>query len=358
MNLARRISAFAKLGESISKVLAAKQNEELRTSPACMKLHSLIPSVHYSNPWFIEEYIRLALQATAKWLNTEYLSSWTLSYPALYTENKFQGKIAVISAGNLPLVGFHDFLCVLMAGYKYSGKLSSKDNELPKVIADILIEIEPGFSEEIEFTEDQLGSFNAVIATGSNNSSRYFEYYFGKYPHIIRKNRTSIAILDGAETAEELIGLTDDIFLYFGLGCRNISKLYVPAGYSFNQFFEASEKYNWLIAHNKYMNNYDYSRVIFLINVAPHLDNNFLLLKQDKSTASPIAVLYFEEYRNIPEILNEIRSKETDLQCIVSHEIPGLRTLPFGTAQFPGLMDYADNIDTMQFLIGLNKDRK
>jgi hypothetical protein len=358
MNPGERISAFADLGDSLSRILATKENKELHSSPASMKLQKLIHNVHYSNPWFIEEYVRLALRAVSEMLNYDNLSNWCLAYPALQTRHETNKSIAVISAGNLPLVGFHDFLCVLMSGYGYYGKLSSKDDQLPKAIAELLIEIEPEFSSSIKFTEDRLGSFDAVIATGSNNSARYFDYYFGKYPNIIRKNRTSIAILDGYETADELNGLADDVFLYFGLGCRNVSKLYVPTGYSFNLFFEAMEKYNWLINHNKYMNNYDYSRVIYLVNTAQHLDNNFLLLKQDKTVASPIAVLYFDEYQNLQEVVNDIQSMEPELQCIVSHTKSVLHSLPFGTSQFPGLMDYADNIDTLKFLLELREGNK
>ena len=197
-----------------------------------------------------------------------------------------------------------------------------------------------------------------MFATGSNNSARYFEYYFGKYPNIIRKNRSSIAILDGTESSGELNALTDDIFLYFGMGCRNVSKLYVPKGYSFNFLFETTEKYNWLLNHHKYMNNHQYNRVIYLVNSDEHLDNNFLLVKRDKAISSPIAVLNYEEYDSLDLLIPELELKESELQCIVSHTQTRLKVLPFGTAQFPGLMDYADGIDTMKFLLHLNTESK
>ena len=257
MNSGQRIQAFASLGNSLSKILAASESDQLHSSAASMKLHKLIQTIHYSNPWFIEQYVRLSIKAISELLSFENLSNWCLKYPELQKEPNLSKKIAVISAGNLPLVGFHDFLCVLMSGNYYHGKLSSKDNQLPKAIAEILIELEPEFDKFISFTEDQLDSFDAVFATGSNNSARYFEYYFGKYPNIIRKNRSSIAILDGTESSEELNALTDDIFLYFGMGCRNVSKIYVPKGYSFDAFFEAIFKYQDVIHYEKYANNYD-----------------------------------------------------------------------------------------------------
>jgi hypothetical protein len=358
MNLGQRISAFVMLGDSISKILKAKENKELLFSSACMKLHKLIQNAHYSNPWFIEEYVRLSLKSLAEMLSSDKLSKWCAEYPDLLIGKQINKKIAVISAGNLPLVGFLDFLCVLMAGDDYYGKLSSKDNQLPIAIADILVEIEPEFAPSIAFTESTLEVFDAVFATGSNNSARYFEYYFGKYPNIIRKNRTSIAILDGNETSEELSGLADDIFLYFGLGCRNVSKIYVPAGYSFNFFFEKMERYNWLINHHKYMNNHQYNRVIYLVNSDEHLDNNFLLLKRDKAITSPIAVLHFEEYQNLSDLVKVIQAREIELQCIISHTSTSLQTLSFGTAQFPGLFDYADKFDTMNFLLQLSEGSK
>ncbi len=358
MNPGQRISAFASLGESLTKILAVRDIEELHASAASMKLHKLIQTIHFSNPWFIEEYVRLSIKAISDWLSLDNLTNWCLEYPELQKEKVSSRKIAVISAGNLPLVGFHDFLCVLMAGDVYYGKLSSKDNQLPIAVADLLIEIQPGFSAYISFTEDKLEGFDAVFATGSNNSSRYFEYYFGKYPHIIRNNRSSIAILDGSETFEELNGLADDIFLYFGMGCRNVSKVYVPSGYSFNFFFETMERYNWLINHHKYMNNHQYNRVIYLVNSDEHLDNNFLLVKKDKAISSPIAVLHFEQYDNLASLIPEIELREPELQCIISHTETGLKVLPFGKTQFPGLMDYADGIDTMKFLLQLKTDNK
>ncbi|MCF8319264.1 MAG: acyl-CoA reductase, partial [Sphingobacteriaceae bacterium] len=252
---------------------------------------------------------------------------------------------------NIPMVSFHDIVCVLAAGHRALIKLSSQDKVLIPYVLDQLIAIEPAFADRINYVE-RLADFDAVIATGSNNSSRYFEYYFGKVPHIIRKNRTSIAIINGDETVEERAQLGVDIFSYFGLGCRNVSKIYVPKGHDMAHFFEPIESYNSIIQHHKYLNNYEYNKSIYLVNSDAHLDNGFLLTKPDTGLHSPLAVLFTEEYSSKAELEKHLQSIEEEIQCIASMSPLNLnnQVVPFGYTQFPRLWDYADGRDVMQFL--------
>ncbi len=285
---------------------------------------------------------------------TTHNSQLTTHNSQLTTYN-LQLKTGLILAGNIPLVGFHDILCVLASGHIALIKLSSQDKLLIPYILRKLLEIEPGFNGRIEYIE-RLTGFDAVIATGSNNTSRYFDYYFGHVPHIIRKNRNSIAILTGEETSEQLKALGHDIFDYYGLGCRNVSKLYVPEGYNFNSFFEAIEEFKGIADHHKYNNNYDYNKSIFLVNLDKHLDNGFLLLKQDERLASPLAVLYYEEYAELASIKQKLDENLDHIQCIVANKrLAGMNVINFGQTQQPKLWDYADGVDTMKFLKGLNK---
>lgn len=285
-------------------------------------------------------------------LNKPDLTTW-LDY---YTINQHQRKkVGLILAGNIPLVGFHDVLSVLITGNFALIKASSQDARLIKYVLEMLSVIDPAFAERYEFTE-RLENFDAVIATGSNNTSRYFEYYFGKLPHIIRKNRSSVAVLTGAETTEQLFRLGHDIFDYFGLGCRNVSKLLVPKGYNFNLFFESIEAYNDIINHHKYNNNYFYSKSIYLVNSDKHLDNNFLLLKEDSRMASPLAVMYFEYYDDLTKVEAKLNDDAEQIQCVVSTAPLDIKSqvVGFGQSQQPKLWDYADGVDTMAFLTGLN----
>jgi len=257
-------------------------------------------------------------------------------------------------AGNIPMVGFNDLLCVLISGNKFVGKLSSDDKFLLPFIAKILIAANSKFSDYIEFTEGQLKNIDAVIATGSNNSSRYFDYYFGKYPNIIRKNRNSIAVLTGNESMNDLRLLGKDVFQYFGLGCRNVSKLFVPKGYKFHTFYESIFDYKNFNKNNKYGNNYEYNRTVYLMSNHPSLlDNNFLLLKEAPAYTSPIGVLFYEFYSDIHALNERLEKEKEQIQCIVSRSPVIKNKIDFGEAQCPGLADYADGIDTMRFLIGL-----
>ena len=352
MELKDRIHAFAKLGIVLNKISKKKGR---RQGSNLEKLDQLVCDAFFHNGWFTEEYVRLAIENIGKMIRSASMEGWLKPYEEEINKNEQSPKkIGVIMAGNIPLVGFHDMLCVLVAGHKFTGKLSSKDDKLLPAIADLLIEIEGGFSDKIEFTHDKLENADAIIATGSNNTSRYMEYYFGKYPHIIRKNRNSVAVLNGKETKEDLELLGHDIFTYFGLGCRNISKLYLPKGYELNRFFEGIVGFSKIMENNKYANNFDYHRSIYLMDQIPFLENNLIVLKEDPTLSSPVATLHYEFYTSTEELANQLKEEKDLIQCIVANQdcvING--SIPFGTTQQPVVNDYADGIDTVQFLNSL-----
>ena len=250
------------------------------------------------------------------------------------------------------MVGFHDVMCVLVSGHKALAKMSSEDNILLSEIFKILTHIAPDFTDKIKIANEKLNGYDAVIATGSNNSARYFKSYFKNVPHIIRKNRTSIAILDGNESDETLELLANDIFLYFGLGCRNVSKIFIPENFDLDRIFKALYKYKDILNHNKYANNYDYNKAVYLLGNNQLLDNNFILLKEDASLSSPVAVLHYEFYDDINELSDHLENEKENIQCIVSNNAP-INSLKFGEAQQPKLWDYADGVDTLLFLTNL-----
>ena len=255
-------------------------------------------------------------------------------------------KILIIMAGNIPLVGFHDFLTVLISGHKVVIKMSSTDNVLLRLLIDKLISIAPEFKERISFIEEVKNrKFDAVIATGSDNSAEYFEYYFKGAKKIIRKNRRSVAVLDGSESDMELQGLANDVFAYFGLGCRNVSKLFLPKGFDLDNLFKAFYRYSDVINHKKYGNNYDYNKAIFLMGSNDLIENGFLLMKEDKSLLSPVAMLYYEFYNDMHTVEQFVEENAEQLQCVVSKKY-----IPFGNTQKPNLWDYADGVDTVEFL--------
>jgi hypothetical protein len=342
MDIKERIEAFSILGTILRDSLAGKPTIY---SPA---LNNLIDTQYQKNPWFTPENVRMAVMAIAEQLTQENLTIWTSHYPELSLERK-PLKTGLIMAGNIPLVGFHDFLTVLISGNDLIAKTSSKDADLIRFAGEILCDLNPGFKNKIEFTNGTLSGFDAVIATGSDNTSRYFEYYFGKYPSIIRKNRNSIAIIEGNESDEELRLLGSDIFSYFGLGCRNVSKLFVPSGYDFNRMIMAWNKYSELIRHSKYASNYDFSKAVYLINREKFTDTGFLLLKENQGLSSPVAVLYYEYYNSLDEAGRIIEDLKERIQCIC-----GKNHVPFGKAQAPSLWDYSDGIDTLEFLLKKN----
>lgn len=299
--------------------------------------------VHY-NGWFTEELVRKSFRNLSAWLTTEQLQDWTSNYS--FSENP--KSVAVIMAGNIPLVGFHDFISVLLSGNKIQCKLSSEDNKLLPLLSKYLIQFEPELEKRIHFSDRNLKDFDAVIATGSNNSIQQFANYFSKYPHLFRHNRTSIAVLDGTETSEELRALGEDILDYFGRGCRNVTHLLLPPSFDLNRFFEAIVSLGDVVNNKKYGNNYDYNKTIHLMNLESFLDNNFLLLKEHEKLFSPLAMLHYHFYTEKSEIESYIQLHNDSIQCVIGHDF-----LPFGTAQCPKLDDYADNIDTMEWLNGL-----
>ncbi len=336
----QRKSAFIRLGE-----LLETSHEELR---------NIIDSSRNFNAWFTPDQVESALISIRNMLRGSAVNQWFNLYDERFG-SRIEKKIGLVLAGNIPMVGFHDILCVLASGQTALIKLSSQDQKLIPYLLQRLAEIEPSFSKHFKFI-DRLEGFDAVIATGSNNSSRYFDYYFRGFPHIIRKNRTSVAVLAGDESIKDLNALGKDIFSFYGLGCRNISKLYVPEGYDFRLFFESIQVYEHIANHHKYNNNYDYNKSIFLVNRVEHLDNGFLLLKRDESLASPLAVLYYEEYTDLKSLETKLSLIANQIQCTVAGSSFSATAagVNFGKSQEPELWDYADGIDTMHFLLNLN----
>lgn len=306
-------------------------------------LQQLIRRTGYTNGWFTEEESWRMLESfRTQFLDAQALRSWMERYKSAPQPR----TVALVLAGNVPFVGMHDLLCVLMSGHQALVKLSSKDPYFFPWMQEQLQHIAPEIAGQIRFTE-KLEDFDAVIATGSNNSARYFQYYFGKYPHIIRKNRTSVAILTGDETEDDLRALGKDVFYYYGLGCRNVGKVFIPEGYDIQNLFRYWEDYRYVIDHMKYKNNYDYNRALLLLNNTYYLTNDFYMLVESDQLFSPLSVLYFETYKIAQDLEEKISAIAENLQCVVSLQ-PG--NTPFGKTQFPGLSDYADHADTMQFL--------
>ena len=328
-------NAFLVLREVIAN-LDTDEKEELFAEAAAV------------NPWYTVKNIDLALNGLVYMLREDNLKTWANRYPEVHQPL----KVGIVMAGNIPLVGFHDLLAVLIAGHDAVIKLSSQDEVLPKFIIRELLEINPGFKAKIELVE-KLTNIEAVIATGSDNSARYFRKYFKDYPHIIRKNRTSLAILEGNESASQLEALGDDIFSYFGMGCRNVAKLFLPKGYAMEDLIPSFEKQAAIANHPKYFNNYEYNKAIFLVNRIDHLDNGFALFTESSELVSPLSVVYFEYYSSLEEVKMKLGAIEEKLQCIVGELDISRELVPFGKAQVPELDDYADNVDTMKFLTEL-----
>ncbi len=312
------------------------------------------------NGWFIPEFIDLAVQNIAgDNLQKEKLTDWVTHYQ-LPEKNPSPKNIGLIMAGNIPLVGFHDFLTLFISGHRQTIKPSSKDETLIRRLVAQLTALDPSVGDYVCFAE-RLNGCDAYIATGSNNSARYFEYYFSKYPHIIRRNRTSVAVLDGRETADELDKLADDVLLYFGLGCRNVTKIYTPEGYDFVPLLQAFSKYAPLADFSRYKNNYDYQLTLLILNKKYYMSTETILLTENPSVFSPISVLNLEYYKPGSDIAGSLLSNK-DIQCIIGREQnfalnPVERSfgtfaslVPFGRAQQPTLTDYADGVDTLQFL--------
>lgn len=337
-----RISAFIELGKVLGSVA-----ENLAKS----NWSEVVNQAEANNRWFTQENIALALKGISYMLEGEKLEKWLAAYPNI--PEKGEKRVGLIMAGNIPLVGFHDLLCVLASGNTAVVKVSSQDEILPAKLLETIAEISPELADKIELSDGKLESFTHVIATGSDNSARYFEYYFGKYPNIIRKNRNSIAIINGDESLDELRALGKDIFRYFGLGCRNVSKVYLSDKMEPKTFLATLEDWKPIGNHNKYFNNYEYHKAIFLVERMAHLDNGFLLLREEASLGCPVGVLHFQTYATLDQMKAEVKIHEDEIQCVVASEKLGLEnSVPFGKAQSPELWDYADGVDTMAFLLG------
>ncbi|MEM6297396.1 MAG: acyl-CoA reductase [Bacteroidota bacterium] len=336
MTLSERVHAFTQLGEWIKA--SPKTEKEAWAYRAKMQ-----------NPWFTPESVMLALEGVTQYLERSSLETWVEKYDLESVQPK---KVGVVMAGNLPLVGFHDFLSVLISGHSILAKLSQKDNVLLPILAEQLLEIEPRFEDSIYFVP-QLKEADAFIATGSNNSARYFEHYFSAKPNVIRKNRTAWAVLDSTETEEELLALGNDVFTYFGLGCRNVSKLWLPKGFDFVRLLDTWQAFSSVIDHNKYANNYDYQRGIRLMNQVPIYDSGFLVMEESEANVAPTAMLYYQFYEAKDELSEVFENQDSQIQCIVSRSGEYTRGVKFGQAQSPRLSDYADGVDTLSFLANL-----
>jgi hypothetical protein len=360
-----RISAFAKAGSQLSSYL--KGTLESKTSDGASwndRIQQRLELAGHKNSWFTEETLHFAVNQWAEALTVENLTAWTAPY---HLQNVTAKTVAIITAGNLPLVGFHDVLSVIITGHHAMIKNSSNDDVLTPLLLEIATTFDENLSDSYSYVDGKLENYDAVIATGSNNTARYFEHYFGNKPHIIRKNRNSVAVLTGKETLEQMEALSDDVFLYFGLGCRSVSHLKVPKDYNFDLFFNGMFAKKELIHNEKYVNNYDYNKAVYLMSNFDLLDNEFLLIKEEnKSYSSPIASLGYSFYNHLDEVAAEFQENADQLQCVVAEgdaattiaenlvDMDAPQLVDFGTTQTTRLQDYADGIDTIQFLLTLS----
>ncbi|MFD0990894.1 acyl-CoA reductase [Mariniflexile jejuense] len=352
MHLDQRINAFVKLGDFLSQfsneVIQKKDNIEHNELFFDGFKHQ-IKLAEEHNGWFTLENIKFAISGWVNALTEANLSKWLKPYNLQINQPK---KVAIIMAGNIPLVGFHDFLSVLITGHKVLVKQSSNDQQLLPYLAKYLEYIEPEFKGKITFTNEKLENFDAVIATGSNNTARYFEYYFKGKPSIIRNNRNSVAVLTGTETETDFKNLSEDIFRYYGLGCRNVSKLFVPKNYNFDAFFNGMYHWHPIIDKAKYANNYDYNKAVYLMSEFDMLENGFLMIKEDQSYASPIATVFYEYYDDAEQLQQKLEADKNQIQCIVSKGFTK-NEIAFGATQKPYLWDYADSVDSVEFLLAI-----
>ncbi|APQ18867.1 acyl-CoA reductase [Maribacter hydrothermalis] len=344
------IEAFVKLGEflrTFCEFIKSDSTSDAINNEWFLSFKDEIEMAQHYNGWFTVDNCMYAFEEWGNLLTKENIDNWLINYDINTNKEKI---VALIMAGNIPLVGFHDLICVLITGNKALVKLSSNDQKLIPLLVRYLEDVAPYFKGRVIFTKEKLENYDAVIATGSNNTSRYFEYYFGKKPNIIRKNRNSVAVLTGEETNEDLTALGEDIFRYFGLGCRSVSKIFIPKDYNVDTFFKAIFSQNGIINHNKYANNYDYNKAVYLMSEFKILDNGFLILKEEESYGSPIASLFYEYYNDLEDLKYKLKQEEDKIQCIVSSGFIE-REIEFGQTQKPTLKDYADAIDTVDFLL-------
>lgn len=338
------IKALAQLGDLFCLLAEGRPWPGFKCGLTENEYQECLAAIHQArikNTWFTESNIRTALAGWGEALKEEKLNKWTKDL-SLVSQPKV---IGVVSAGNIPMVALHDAISVLVTGHKLQIKLSKDDTDLMLMALFLLKKFNVDWEENIQIAPMKLAAFDAVIATGSNNSARYFEEYFGSYPNIIRKNRTSVAILNGNETQQELEGLADDIFIHFGMGCRNVSKVFLPEGYDLNKVIGALYKYKEAVNHNKYGNNYDYHKALYLMNGDDILENGFMLFKEEKDLHSPLSVLFYEFYTDESALRKNLEGLRDQIQCIVSRN-----DIAFGKAQKPELWDYADGINTLKFL--------
>jgi len=357
MSLDKRKKAIVLLGEFLSQFSNQKieKKENILFNDLFFDAFEMqIKRAKEHNSWFTTDNVLFALESWSKALTRENIDKWLVKYKTHIQSFDAPNKktIAIIMAGNIPLVGFHDFLSVTITGHKVLAKLSSHDKYFIPLIAKYLEYVEPSLKGIFCFTENKLENFDAVIATGSNNTARYFEYYFGKYPNIIRKNRNAVAILEGTETQSQLEGLGDDIFRYFGLGCRSVAKIFVPTNYNFDHLFKALFKHKDIINYKKYANNYDYNKAVYLMSLFKLQENGFIMLKEDQSYSSPIASLFYEYYSDIESLKKRLKNDIDQIQCI-STNLKIDNSVKLGHTQKPKLWDYADGVDTIAFLISL-----
>lgn len=343
-----KINALVSLGK-VMKAIGEGENWQGFdlgiTEEEYVKLQTAVNQAKIYNGWFEPSEVKRSFNAWGEALSEEELREWVSKYSPTDASSK---RVAIIMAGNIPLVGLHDLISVYLSGHQAKIKMSSDDNKLLPALLEVWSLFDENLQDSVQIAGPKLGGFDAVIATGSNNTARHFEQYFGNYPNIIRKNRTSVAILSGEESEEELKELATDIFAYFGLGCRNVTKLYLPEGFDLDKVFGGLFHYQDVVNNKKYGNNYDYHKAIFLLEGYDVLENGFILLKQDESLSSPIGTLYYEYYNDKDQLRNKLTSQEENIQCIVSQD-----DIPFGQAQAPKLWDYADGVDTMKFLMSI-----
>ena len=343
LTLDQRLTAFIGLGHRLTAFLETDSDA----------FAALAARAAVANPWFDLPNVRAALTGIAAMLRETELRAWLAAYDAAALQPAQPQRVAVVMAGNIPLVGFHDLLCVLISGNTLLAKLASTDSVLPRWLVGELLRIEPGFTDRLEFV-DLVKDADIVIATGSDNTARYFEYYFARKPHLLRRNRTGCAVFSGYETPAELARLGDDIFRYYGLGCRNVANLLVPPDYDFRPLLDALQPWKTVLLHNKYHNNYEYQRSLLLVNLAPHLDAGFLLVREDPQPVSPISVLHYQTYDGKAELDARLAATREKTQVVVSAGGWLANSVSFGQAQQPGVSDYADGVDTLQFLTSLD----
>ncbi len=336
-SLSDRLLAFEKLGDFIRETLES----------GCPP--TLLHQAQLANPWFIAPEVERALRGISLWLNPATLNQWVEHYN-LPDQQPIPCTVAVVMAGNIPLVNFHDVLCVLISGHKLLGKLSHQDPVLLPWLLEALLRIEPRLAPFIALTRQPISDFHAVIATGSGNSGRYFSHYFKKYPHIIRGHRNAVGVLSGEESDAQLEAFGPDVFAYFGMGCRNISSFLIPASFPPERLAAAWHEFQDRVHHGKYLNNYEYRKAIYLVNGTPHLDNGFLLIVPNTSLSAPIATLHYQTYQDVEQLQTFLTASAPQLQCVVGYHVPTKDAVLPGSAQSPGLMDYPDHVDVLEFL--------